>query len=138
MNMQSLRAFGAALAGAALFTAGAACERPSDRREIPSTTAPTTTTTPKTTPNVGEGEREAWRGEAATQDPRAIIERFQAEIAKDPSIAAVSNASLILTQGGELVLQGTAESDDVKDELEDYAEELAGVEVRNDIEVADK
>src|SRR5688572_18596872 len=128
------------LAVGALITCVSACERRDATLDAePAAEAPKKSAAR----NVGEGEREsapAWStttSDGAAVDARAVIDQFQAHIANDPSIAAVSNASLILTVTGDFVLQGTAESDDVKDELEDYAEKLAGRDVENHIEVAD-
>jgi hypothetical protein len=127
------------LAAGALMTCVSACER---RDTTPDNDTTVQGTKKPATRNVGEGEREspAWSTSTTSGDAvdaRDVIDQFQAHIANDPTIAAVSNASLILTVTGDLVLQGTAESDDVKDELEDYAEKLAGRDVENQIEVAD-
>jgi hypothetical protein len=147
MNTLSWRVF---VAAGALVACASACERrdttdrdasPAVDASKPATSSPSTTGAPAKR-NIGEGERESapWStttSSGAAIDARDVIEQFQTDIANDPAIAAVSNVSLILTMTGDLVLQGTAESDDVKDELEDYAEKLAGRDVDNQIEVAD-
>lgn len=121
----------AVVAGTTLLGLATSCERPADRTDDHGAVAPSEAAAERR-PGLGEGEREGALTNAE------IVDRFAREIKNDPTISQASNASLLLTVNGELVLQGTATSDDVKDELEDYAEKLAGREIRNEIEVADK
>lgn len=92
---------------------------------------------------LGEGEKEQGglnRGSdkndtGLTNDQ--IIERFQSDLMSDPTIAAQANATISVEDDGDLVLRGTASSDDLSNELHDYAVELAGRAVNNEIKVLD-
>lgn len=103
-------------------------------------------------PGRGEGEleRPAARGEGELEKKdsledqldkndgltnQQVITQFQAELANDPDIKAVTRNIQLQERGEDLVLTGEVPSHDIGDALEDYAQKLADRMVNNELKI---
>ena len=93
-------------------------------------------------PARGEGEREANADSLNDQLDKndgmtnaQVIAAFNADLANDTDIKAVTRNVQIVERGDSLVLTGTVPSHDVGDAIEDYAQKLADRMINNELEI---
>lgn len=97
---------------------------------------------PAATAPRGEGEREANTDSLDDQLDKndgmtnaQVIAAFNADLANDTDIKAVTRNIQIVERGDSLVLTGTVPSHDVGDAIEDYAQKLADRMINNELEI---